>query len=254
MTLLLRKANLLQYFEERGPLMIGDEIYEENGNELPGYTKFAELRCTTCSKPHPKIKCPTIDVVSNVSYTCTNDRWFASTCSFTCTPGFIFTGAPVEVRCLSTGQWSVDPTTQRCQSPRAIPKDVYTRWGDTVCDKLDTKLYTGRAIGSPYHEGSGANRLCLAPAAATGRERGAACKETTGYGNGGWYHLGYTSTFEQCKQMVLDRRPDASGVNRYIYGGHCYAITNYYSPNGHPHYRTCSFFQVDRGSQARSVQ
>ena len=30
-TLLLRKANLLQYFEERGPLMIGDEIYEENG-------------------------------------------------------------------------------------------------------------------------------------------------------------------------------------------------------------------------------
>ena len=30
-TMLLRKANLLQYFEERGPLMIGDEIYEENG-------------------------------------------------------------------------------------------------------------------------------------------------------------------------------------------------------------------------------
>ena len=30
-TLLLRKANLLQYFEQRGPLMIGEEIYEENG-------------------------------------------------------------------------------------------------------------------------------------------------------------------------------------------------------------------------------
>lgn len=29
-TMLLSKANLLQYFE-RGPLMIGDEIYEENG-------------------------------------------------------------------------------------------------------------------------------------------------------------------------------------------------------------------------------
>mmetsp|Transcript_10558 Transcript_10558/g.21388 ORF Transcript_10558/g.21388 Transcript_10558/m.21388 type:complete len:243 (-) Transcript_10558:72-800(-) len=30
-TLLLRKANLLQYFEKCGPLMIGEEIYEENG-------------------------------------------------------------------------------------------------------------------------------------------------------------------------------------------------------------------------------
>lgn len=30
-TLLLRKANLLQFFEKRGPLMIGEEIYDENG-------------------------------------------------------------------------------------------------------------------------------------------------------------------------------------------------------------------------------
>ena len=30
-TLLLRKANLLQYFEKRGPFMIGEEIYDEEG-------------------------------------------------------------------------------------------------------------------------------------------------------------------------------------------------------------------------------
>eukprot|EP01048_Picozoa_sp_COSAG05_P017901 COSAG05_NODE_2525_length_2946_cov_2.038637_1_plen_783_part_00 len=135
------------------------EVLREDGDLLESYSSYAELGCSVCSQPNPKITCPQLTAPSGGSLTCTNEFRYASACSYACEPAFVLTGGGTAV-CGDDGQW-IGAASVTCSAPSVATTAVYTRWGSDSCDPLDSALYAGRAAGPRSTSAGGANPLCL---------------------------------------------------------------------------------------------
>ena len=142
------------------------ELMQEAGNKQQGYTGYEEVTCAVCSKPDPAVTCPTVTAPANGEVACDNAAAYGSKCTMSCNAGFTPSGASSAV-CLKAGAaWSAAITSFTCsQGGAGSASAVYVRWGSKTCAATETTVYIGRAMGSRDNDfGSGANRLCMAPA------------------------------------------------------------------------------------------
>jgi hypothetical protein len=134
--------------------------------EKKGYGNHAEIRCVVCTLPattSPVCNMSAIPSVPNGTIACTNGGNKGSVCRLSCNTGFAATSTTVEAACLANAQWSTDTSELGCVAAATDASSVYVHWGSDECAPLETKLYSGIAVGPSWNDGgSGTNHLCVA--------------------------------------------------------------------------------------------